>query len=279
MSEKKYRSLDETYIYASMLKTLYSQSAKHLNIRKESDAMSFGTALHMFILEPDRFSNEYIERPEFTPVSDEMKEKYKDNLTHYSKTKEFKEQASAFEAVVGDRVVISSSDMERLRNIKRSLKSTPKAKALYERFLVNGYSEVSIVETGMPYGDTTAPSKARLDNFVVEGEVGYIVDIKSCQNAKKHSFKYDAKKWGYDIQGAFYHDLTSFKYRNMLKEIRFIFCAIESAPPYNVAWYEMSDEMYMEGKSKIEKVIGEAISIINGGEIKGYSASEVVELL
>jgi len=279
MSEKQYRALDETHIYASMIKTLSSQSAKHLGIRKESSSMSFGTAVHMYLLEPEKFRKEYIGRPEFLPLSDENKKKYADSLTHYSKTKEFKEQAAKFEDAVGARNVISIADMERLRNMKRSLKATPKAKALFERFIVAGHSELSIVEGAMPYEGVSAPSKARLDNFVVEGDIGYIVDVKSCQSAKRHSFKYDSKKWGYDIQGAFYHDLVSYKYRNILKEIRFLFCAVETAPPYNVGWYEMSCEMYNEGKAKIGAVIGEAIGVINGAEKKGYSSSETIEFL
>lgn len=279
MSEKAYRALDTTHIYASMLKTLSSQSAKHLGIRKESEAMSFGTAVHMYLLEPSKFKTTYIERPEFKPLSDKMKEKYGDVLTHYSKTTEYKEQATAFEATVGARTVISITDMERLRNIKRSLKATPKGKALYERFIVAGDSELSVVEGTMPFGDKSAPAKARLDNMVIEGDTGYIVDVKSCQSAKRGPFKYDSKKWGYDIQGAFYHDLVSYKWRNMLTHIRFLFCAVETSPPYNVGWYEMGSEMYEEGKRKYGAVIGEAIDVINGGEKKGYSSAENIEEL
>ena len=281
MSEAVYRKLDETHVHASMLKTIYSSSSKHLKVEKSSEAMSFGTAVHMFILEPDKFDSHYIVCPDFKPLSDEMKEKYGSDITHYSKTAEFKKQKADFEATIGTRTVLSQVDMERLRQMRKSTKESNSE--LYKRLIEAGRAEVSVVVDEMPYmvnGKLVkAPSKARIDNLVVEVDTMYIVDVKSCQSAKKHSFKYDSKKYGYDIQGAFYVDLVNEKFKNMVSQVRFLFLAIETQAPYLCSWFEMGEEMYNEGKAKIGSVIGEAIDVINGGEVKGYSSSYQIEVL
>jgi len=269
MSEKNYRAMDRTHIYSSLLKTIYSQSAKHLDKeREENDAFTFGTLAHMYILEPEKFKETTILQPEFNPISKEMKEKYKDGDANYNRTKECREQKEAFEASVGDKTVVSPSDMEKLEKMLTSIKNGNYD--LYEEFLTGGKAEYTIVNDFHEHNGKKFPVKVRIDYFIFRDTIT-IVDVKTTQNASEQSFRYDIRKYGYDIQAAFYMDVVKQKFPG--HSVRFLWVAIEKLPPYAFGWYECSQETYKYGYDKYSSVMEEALNVLNGGVKKGYKAA------
>ena len=284
LSEAQYRALDKTHCYASMLKTLHTSSAKHLDIRKESESMAFGTLAHLYFLEPDKFASTVVVVPEFKPETKEDIEKYAESCVNgvvgevkrgWTNTTHCKEMKTAFEASVGSKSVISITDMTRLEKMMEStLETYP---TMFNKLMRGGEAEVSVVMDRMPhkYGETEffVPGKARFDYMKEFGGDIVVADLKTCQSSHPKAFKHDSIKWGYDIQGAWYSDLGMAKFG---KPVKFVFLAVETQPPFNAVFYDMSEEMYNYGKTKYANVLEEAVDIINGKEKLGYTQKDKV---
>lgn len=285
MNEQVYRDLDKTHVFSTMLKTLYSQSAKHLDIRKDSSSFNFGRLSHMNVLEPERFEEETIEQPVFAPLSKEMKLKYAVTMvngivsevhTDYGRTKECREQKELFEKESDGLLVVSKSDAERLKEMKAVLIS--ENKPFYKSYIVDGESEATIVRNNFQCGDMSAPAKVRLDKLIIDDtfKLITIVDYKTTQNASPHAFKYEVKKYGYEIQAAFYIDIVMDNPLYKDYKIDFIWLAQESLPPYNFGYYRCSEDTYLDGKHKYQSVFKTAVDILNGAKKEGYKASKEI---
>ena len=284
LTEAQYRALDKSHVYASMLKTLHTSSPKHLDVRKESESMAFGTLAHLYFLEPEKFEKDVVVIPELKPQSKEDIEKYAESCVNgvvgevkrgWTNTKNYKAMKTAFEASVGDRATISMADMERLEKMMEStLSAYP---TLFNKLMRGGEAEVSVVMDKMrhKYGEKEffVPAKARFDYMKEFGGDIVVADLKTCQSAHPKAFKHDSIKYGYDIQGAWYADLGMQKFG---KPIKFVFLAVETQPPYNAVFYDMSEEMYNYGKAKYSNVLEEAVDIINGKEKIGYTGKDEV---
>ncbi|MCP3683987.1 MAG: hypothetical protein GY861_15000 [bacterium] len=295
LSEKQYRDMDKTHIFATMLKTLHSESARHLGKKKEGSSLSFGTIAHCFFLEPKRFEHDYIvipDLPDFKPVSDKTKKDYAPGGKgkNYQLTKEWKEQRVNHLAKDGffeedgkllhkTREVVTQSDMEALNSMKANAeKDFP---ILFSKYLTGGKAEYSIVNDNMKYvkGDGKVlhvPAKCRLDYVIEFEDYVCVVDVKTCQSAHPRAFKYDMLKYGYDVQEAWYTDMAQ---QHFNKPAYFIFFAVENQFPYNAAFYDTRSEQksgYAWGKEKIDSVIEEAFDVIQGMPKKGYVKPDTI---
>lgn len=277
MTDKEY--FEVKAINSSMLKTLYFESAKHLDFNKESKSLSTGKLFHRYLLEPELFKKTTVLQPEFFPISKEMKEKYSENMENYSRTKEFRDKKQAFDDSIGDRTLVSKSELETLENMKNSILES---KELYNLFLTGGKAEV-VINQEIDIKGKKYSCKVKLDYLII-GNIVYIIDVKSTKSASYNNFKRDIIKYGYDIQAAFYHDIIR-KYLISIPEaidinrIEFIWLAIETSAPYGFAWYECSQQTFDYGRDKYMSVIEEARRVIETGEKAGYRASyEVVPI-
>jgi hypothetical protein len=297
ISERQYRDMDKTHIYSSMLKTIYSESARHLNKREENESFDFGSIAHMFILEKDRFKKEYIrlpELPKFSPISDKTKKDYgpggkgKD----YTRTNEWKEQRNNFvkqegfeidpetnEITHSSKKICTESDMETLLSMKES--ATKDFPSLFKKYLTGGKAEYNIIlnhfRMKLANGkELVIPAKCRLDYVVEFEEHVVVVDVKTCKSANPKSFKYDIIKYGYDIQEAWYTDLAEDHFN---KPVYFLFFAMEKQYPYNCAFYDTRNEGksgYTYGREKIESVIEEAVEVLKGASRRGYVKQDTI---
>lgn len=192
--------------------------------REPTPAMQFGTAVHMAVLEPQRFQATYAECPAYD-----------------RRTKEGREKAAEWEAANGGKTPLAPEQMSAIGTIREALR----AHAGAARLLGAGRPEVSAFWTDE---ETGIECKARAD--FLSGwpdRPDTVVDLKTTQNAGAESFARAVANFGYDVQAALYVD----GFRRVLRRyVRFVFLAVEVEPPYAVAAYEASVTLLSVGRAK-----------------------------
>jgi exodeoxyribonuclease VIII len=78
-------------------------------------------------------------------------------------------------------------------------------------------------------------------------DAGYIIDVKTTQDAGSAAFGRSAFNYRYDVQGAFYTDGAE---SNGLVVDAFCFIAIEKDPPYAVAVYFLDSKDVALGRQR-----------------------------
>lgn len=182
-------------------------------------AMAFGTAVHTFVLEQERFADEFVVAEKFD-----------------RRTKEGKEAAARFEEANQGKALITSDEMDTLNRVRSAVHSHLGAAKL----LRQGDAELSAFWTD---ANTGLSCKCRPDWF--NGEA--IVDLKTCVDASNGGFSRSIANFGYDIQAAFYVDgiraVTGM-------ELPFLFIAVEKEAPHAVAVYRADPEVIEVGRKK-----------------------------
>ena len=187
-------------------------------------AMAFGSAVHTYILEPERFSNEFVVAEKFD-----------------RRTKEGKEAAARFEAANQGKTLITAEDLATLTLMRAAVVAHQGAADL----LKQGEAELSAFWTDSLTG---IPCRCRPDWF--NGTA--LVDLKSCVDASSRGFSRAIANHGYDIQAAFYVDGVK---RVTGSELPFLFIAMEKDAPHAVAVYQADPEIIEIGRKKVRAAL------------------------
>lgn len=190
-----------------------------------SPALEFGTALHCYVLEPERFRQEYIVYGKID-----------------RRTKEGKTQLAEIEA--SGKTPIYEGDVETIINMAESIKSNH-----YAVRLLAGEKEVSYFWEDPATG---IKLKCRPDCRTDLGELGVIVDLKTTRNAETESFMRSCIDYGYDLQAAMYKQGVE---RIEGKPHRFVFIAVEKEPPYACNVLEADELMIRKGDDDLRKYL------------------------
>ena len=187
-------------------------------------AMAFGSAVHTYILEPERFSNEFVVAEKFD-----------------RRTKEGKEAAARFEAANQGKTLITAEDLATLTLMRAAVVAHQGAADL----LKQGEAELSAFWTDSLTG---IPCRCRPDWFNATA----LVDLKSCVDASSRGFSRAIANHGYDIQAAFYVDGVK---RVTGSELPFLFIAMEKDAPHAVAVYQADPEIIEIGRKKVRAAL------------------------
>ncbi len=216
---------DRPEVSATMLKSMargWRQfEAEHVlktALRKETDAMRLGTAIHAAILEPDKYAEAYVAIPE--ECSDRRKTAYKEW---------YKEN--------GHKIALPPCDAEA---VAYALKNIQRCKTAAAIFGAVGESEAEY--TWEAFG---LDCRAKVD----WKSGGIVTDIKTCQDATETQFAREIASRRYDLQAVHYLDGT--------KADRFIFIAIETSSPYRVRCYELCDADRQRAEADREELMAE----------------------
>jgi hypothetical protein len=215
--------------------------------QKTSDAMALGTAIHMAILEPERFAATYIASPRFD-----------------RRTKQGKQDSDGFRADCERRGLtdIDEQDFETCKRVRDSVRATSAAEIILE----TGSSEVTMVWEDPIEG---VLCKGRLDWLSA-----VILDFKSTIDARHSAFSKQVANMGWHIQAAFYTD----GYRAITKiEPPFIFGAIEKSAPFGCAFYELGSEEVDAGRKLYRKWLAQYAKCLGNKTWPGYP-SEIKKL-
>jgi len=236
------------YLSSSQIKQAYKSGRNTLIKYKEKTAFNLGTAYHTHILEPDRIEKDIIVKP--------------DKIDR--RTKIGKKKYESFIKRSGSKTVIDDNQAEILEEMIDSVYSHKVAIELLK--MKDNKPEHSMFcedkETGMLF-------KVRTDIINIKRKI--IIDLKSCQSSEPNKFKWQAKRFGYDLSA--YHYLRC---ANQIYGDGFIFLFIctETIEPFNTTVFFSSNEFLKSGEKKWKKGLG---TIKSGDTISHYS--EKIETL
>lgn len=197
-------------------------------------ALTFGAATHSYILEPDKFNDEYAVAP-----------------TVDKRTKAGKEAWERFCADNAGKTVISEDDFRTMTDMRSALMQNPIAKNL---IYGKGMTETPIFWKD---ADTGEKCKAKLDRLVMLDMRWVVVDYKTAKSAQTDQFVRSMLSYGYHLQCAMYTeavlDLLKTDYRP-----DFIFVVQEKTEPYavNVIRVGADSEVMLYGIDTFRELIG-----------------------
>ena len=189
--------------------------------RKEERHFVMGSAFHELILEPDMFSSNYFIGKKYDMRTTQGKQMNENNLIE-----------------ANGRTIIFDTEFEIIRGMATSCTEN---KTLIE-LLKDGYREVSAYSIDEKTG---LKVKVRPDSLCHNKSTA--VDIKTCLDSSKRSFRSDVYGYGYDISSAYYSDILSRE--------NYVFCAVEKKAPYQCSLYQLDDDMIEAGRIKYRKAL------------------------
>lgn len=245
-------------IRRSDLFTIINKTPMHflyesMNPKEDTPALAFGRAVHKAILEPETFFEEFAK-----------------GITVDRRTKEGKQQYEDFLASVGDKEIVTPSDMETIQGMRSVIEKD----ALASAFLT-GEHEKAFFWTDAETGEKC---KVKVDCLAEVNGKKYIVDYKTTDSCDERAFIRSVWKYGYKFQAGMYREGV---FQNTFEEYGFAFVAQEKAAPYAVRVFICSDEFLDESYTQFREAIGLYHECKTTNHYWGYEGpdNDVAELL
>jgi exodeoxyribonuclease VIII len=202
---------------------------------KPTPAMEFGTQVHEFLLQPERFHARYLIEP---PGIDGPRNKN----PWKAKWDVFKAECEASGKIAVDRTTFTD-----IEGMTAAVCNHLAAGALLDGSVREVSAYVQCEETGFV-------RKARADIALHWG----IADLKTTDDARKDSFIRSIRAFHYHVRAAWYLDI----FNALLPEPMdaFVWVAVEKKPPYGVACYAASPAMLETGRAVYES----ALAVLKG---------------
>ena len=231
---------------------------KEAEIITPTDAMKFGSAYHAYVLEPDKFEQEYYIFDDHSICEVLNGKGYKSPRS----TKAYKEWEESEMRVIGDKSVIKQEEFERIKAMKDRLFSHPYAKML----ITNGEAE-----TG--YAGTIETSIGAINikfkpDYIKAGK-HIVVDLKTTTDASIDGFTRSAVDNDYHIQAAFYSDMIEHITGDKMGQT-FVFIAQEKIRPYAFNLFECSPQFISQGRYEYELLLQLYKYCIDNDKWPGY---------
>ena len=211
---------DCMYMSNSMLKMFMEKCPKHYAYRlenpiKTTQAMKFGTAFHMLVLESlEVFEKHYVVEPDV------------DKRTTLGKT-----TLAKFNEHIGDRIPITVKDQKTMMSMFEQLS---------EHNNIDILLQCKERESIYLWENKTAGMLCKGKFDAVNHDKKYIVDLKTTRNASPEKFKELLMNAKYHMQAAYYLDALGYS--------DYFIIAIEKDRPHCVCTYKLSKEMIQEGR-------------------------------
>lgn len=248
MPYDEYAALDA--VRSSTLKH-FRRSAAHARYEmlnpEDTAAKVLGQAVHIAVLEPQRFADEYAVAPKLD-----------------RRTTAGKAEWSAFCAENAGKIVLKADELELCRALADAAQAHPIAAKLLD---APGLTEPSLVWED---AETKLACKARLDRLTTHDGFSTIVDVKTTRDASPRGFARECATYSYHMQAAWY-----LRGADALSPVarRFVFIAIEKDPPYAVGVYELDNAFLGAGQKACDDALRMYRNAVETGEWPGYSTS------
>lgn len=188
--------------------------------QRDTDAMRFGRAEHLAVLEPQRFDSEVA----VWRGADR-------------RTKEGKAEWAAFEKAHAGKEILDDEEHRKCILIARAVRANPTA----AKYLSGGRAEVTVLWNHNTITGESIPCKSRLDYVG-----GALVDLKSTQSASPGAFGRQCWNLGYHGQSALYLDSYVIAGGQTLPVV---LIAVEKEPPFAVAVYVVPRDVLERGRA------------------------------
>lgn len=189
-----------------------------------TEATNFGKAAHALLLEPEEFRKLYVVMPKYD-----------------RRTKIGKENHAAFVRDHPGMNYVAQPEFDMMEKIILNISNH----ALAKKLLDGSVKEQSIFWTDPRTG---VRCRIRPDS---RSSIA-IIDLKSTKDASREGFKWEARRFGYDLSAAMYQDGCFHAFN---EELPFAFLAAEKTGPCAVALYPACAAMLEEGYSWYRKAL------------------------
>lgn len=188
-------------------------------------AMTFGAAFHAYVLEPMEYKLKYVEAPTSSKVS-----------KAYRQAEE--------EAFRNGQTLLPPGTHDLCHQLSTALHDHPTAHRILS---TKGFNEATFLAT-CPHTDLEV--KCRADCIT---ESGWVVDLKTTQNASPDAFTRTIANYQYHVQAGFYLDVIEWATGTRPKG--FLFICIEKEAPYAVSVIRASDSMIEAGSRRARELL------------------------
>lgn len=193
--------------------------------RPASSALAFGSLVHSLVFEPDDVSRLYV-------VADVDR-----------RTKAGKEFAASVDAA--NQVLVKPGDYQRAETIARRVRTSP----LVAPYLPGARHELTVEWT---HPATNLRCKGRLD--WIHEPTRTLLDLKTARDIGRRFFGRQAASLGYVGQlGGMYRDAC--RYGLGWEPARILVVAVESAPPYDLAVYQLDSQAIEAGEALVDSLL------------------------
>ena len=205
-------------------------------LKKESEALSFGSLYDLLLFEPEKFNDHYYVLDD-AAIVDSIGGKYPRNTKRY---KEWKAEASQT-AQNANKELASEAEVKKAKEMIQRLKDC----GVYDKRFAGGKYQVefNVDLDGVP-----------LKGFLDCLQDGFIVDSKSARSVEK--FRYDVNSWSYDIQAYIYTKVFDIK--------DFYWVVQEKVFPFYPADVKCSEETLFRGEMKFHQALENINDYLNG---------------
>jgi hypothetical protein len=212
-------------------------SPKHLEHKDRfplgSKSLTFGTALHSMVLEPDKFKDEYVTAPKFD-----------------LRTNKGKEEKRLFEEEHQGKTVLKSDEIDTLVQMAKNVN------AIAGGILQGGIAESSIFVKD----DLEFTRKCRPDYYIENA--GIVIDLKTTRSCKPYDFQKSIFDYSYHRQAAWYMDTLKLSGK---PANTFIIIAVEKSSPHMVRVYQIKDEAIEKGREEYQALLEDYKKYIDTG--------------
>lgn len=214
------------FISKSSLSTLKESPFKFFNQgkREPTKAMQIGTAIHCAILEPEKFSEQYILAAD---IKSKASKEYKDMVKENPNSE-----------------ILTGSDVVNITGMQQAVMSNDAARELLE---LAGWCEVSGFHADQ---ETGIKLRHRFDKLT---ECGIGIDLKKTQSVSPDELSKTICKYGYDMQDSLYSDAYKAIEGHSLSAFYFIF--VEEKYPHQVAVVYLDDVSKQVGRDKYRDLL------------------------
>jgi len=206
--------------------------------------MRLGKAIHVAILEPDKFPRLYIGAPHGMD----------------RRTKEGKAIFAELEAT--QKIILTDDELQACIRIASNVRTNAAASILLEEG--TGKSEQSLCWVDKEFG---LQCKARLD--WLSDDFGIVVDPKSTEDASSEEFRRSVVRYGYHRQAAWYLDAVEAVTGK--RPGLFVFAVFEKTAPYACAFYQPDSEAITRGREENRHLLKIYNKCVTTGSWPGFS--------
>ena len=226
-----------------LAKSPYHYKYKYEFERKDSAALTLGSAVHKLVLEPADFFNEFSVEPDVD-----------------KRTKEGKATYNEFLKKLGDKTTLDKATYDIVKEIAKSVNSMRET-ALFLRDGLAEQSYFSEIEG--------VAVKCRPDFF--NENLGLCIDLKTTSDASADGFARSVASFNYHVQAAFYGDIL----RSLGKSVNnFLFIAVETKKPFMVGFYTLDEAAIEQGRKTYLALLERYKLCLARGEWWGYAKFE-----
>jgi len=219
---------------------------------EDSDALRFGIAAHMAILEPERFAEVYQVAPECDRRTKAGKALYED---FQSRLEDWQE-------------VLTWEEADRIVAMKEAFYADPNVADI----ISGGFAPEQVYTWTDP--ETGELMKMKADMVIMKGIKPFLADYKTATSCADEAFERSARSYGYKFQCGMYCEGY---FQNTFEEPGFVFIAQEKTAPYACRVYICEPGYIEQGRQIYRRLLDQYHFCKEKDFWPGYGPVELLE--